>query len=98
VAQWTVVQQEQRSSVVAKTQFWNFHVFDLNFHLSRSTRKPAQPKGIDSDASTSNYVTLTFDLLTHKVDHFMPLSHEPFVSIGIKISPFVYLFSQHTSC
>jgi len=30
-------------------------------------------------------VTLTFDLLTPKVDRFMPLPHGPFVAIGIKI-------------
>ena len=37
-------------------------------------------------------VTLNFDLLTPKLDHFMPLSHRPLVSIS-KIGLFVFKIS-----
>jgi len=37
--------------------------------------------------------TLTFDLLNHKVDRFVPLSRGPFVPIGMKIGLFVFKIS-----
>jgi len=44
-------------------------------------------------------VTLTFDLVTSKVDRFMPLPHEPLVSICINICQFssklVYSFWKY---
>ena len=36
-------------------------------------------------------VTLTFDLLTPKVDRFIPLPHGPFMPTGIKTGSFVFM-------
>ena len=42
-------------------------------------------------------LTLTFDLLTLKVDHFMPVPHRPLVPIGVKIGFIVFKISRvHT--
>jgi len=38
-------------------------------------------------------LTLSFDLLTHKVDHFMPLFHGPLVAIYIKIGSSIFKIS-----
>jgi len=35
-------------------------------------------------------VTLTFDVLTHKVDRFMPLCRRSLTSVGIKIDSFFF--------
>jgi len=40
-------------------------------------------------------MTLTFDLVTLKVDHFVPLPRGPLVPICIKISSFVSKYSIH---
>jgi len=38
-------------------------------------------------------MTLTFDILTHEVDRFMPLPRGPLVPIDVKTGSFVYKIS-----
>jgi len=64
--------------------------------------KPENPldiRGVENDASAMPpiylrpHVTLTFDLLTPKVDRFMPLPRELLVPICVKIGLFVFKIS-----
>jgi len=63
--------------------------------LTLETRKATWPNGVKNDAYLRPCVTLTFDLLTPKVDHFMFLPRErgPLVPICIKICRLVFKMS-----
>ena len=57
--------------------------------LQRETLK-LNPLDLWSQNSPGPHMTLSFDLLTHKVEHRMPLPHRTLVSIWIKSGSFVF--------
>jgi len=62
--------------------------------VRNKTREATQRKGVKNDGSARLRIylcpRLTFDLLTPKVDRFMPLPHGPLVPISIKSCSVVF--------